>query len=376
MRAIVDVSSLVVRYGEVSWPFRLDLDRGSASIELEDRTYEVCPLTWRAKIRLARFAQMDRSFVQARILEACLRAPKIVPTEQRDQTVLAALASWINLSFEQTLGLPLDSRQLAAVTVEVCRALRVGPMAFAEMSAPEVEMLWASLDQQTSEDEFVDPPITTPPRERLNSVNLSEPQFDTKIVILADQAETEDVRQSDLPEATIQVENSAPMHPAIDDAPAAVVAEASHEITMPSSRQAGVRERNPPARFRFSIDKSIATVSGNKATVAPRPLKQPVETRGSRPSGSEGRAPVGNADRSELSTGFEITSDNPAIELPTSPASPRVVVTTPAATGWPEFEKRDELESAPQLEDMDAVFDKFCERLAEAAEDLGILEEV
>ena len=373
MRAIVDVSSLVVRYGEASWPFRLDLDHGSASIELENRAYEVCPLTWRAKMRLARFAQMDQAFVQARFLEACLRSPKIVPTEPADQAVLAALASWINLSFEQTLGLPLDVRRLAAVTVEVCRALRVGPMAFAELSAPEVEMLWASLDRETSEDEVLDRAISTQLPERLNPVSLPEPQFDTKIVILPDQTESKDVPLRNVP---LHVEDSVSLRPTIDDAPAAAVAEAPNETMTPFSRKAGGRERNPPARFRFSIDEPITKVSRNRATVFPLPLKQPNETRQFQPSGSEKLAPIGNSDHSELSRGPEISSDNPAIALSTSPVTSRVVETTPVTSRWPEFEKRDELESASQSEDMEAMFDKFCERLAEAAEDLGILEEV
>ena len=114
-------------------------------------------------MRLARFAGFDEEFIRARFLEACLNPRQTSPLGTRNETILVALASWINLPSEQTSGLPLVQRQLVNVTADLCRSLHVGPMAFADLAASEVEMLWQNLDHETDEDEVRSFPVRSRP---------------------------------------------------------------------------------------------------------------------------------------------------------------------------------------------------------------------
>ena len=390
MRANVDVSTLVVRYDQVSWPFRLDLDRGSASIELHGSVYEVCPLSWRAKMRLARFAHMDQQFIQARFLEACIHAPKILPGEEHAQAVLMALATWINLSSGETPGLPLDQGRLAAVTVDVCRALRVGPMAFSELTASEVELLWLNLDQPSHESEVLESSDHPRPSRSLQPLHAQAPQFDTKIVVVPDQSpfgdvpHSEFVPQSELEETASPVEDVESLQPEIDDEPV-VTAEQVLNETIPSNGKTDAPDRNARGRFRVSIDKPLVKPERKPAAILRVPLKQSrpaprlqVPTVGEKEFVSDS-APAADADHFEEPTTRAVPShfEIPSISISTSPSPSRVpVIAPPAVSRALEFAETDETASAPQAERVEWMLDEFCERLAEAAADLGILEEV
>ena len=383
MRANVNVSSLVVRYGEASWPFSLDLDKGSASIELHDCEYEVGPLSWPAKMRLARFAHMEPEFVQARFLETCLRTPKVPPNATEDKAVLVALATWINLPSGEQSGLPLDQNQLASVTVEVCRALGVGPTAFAELSAVEVEMLWQTLDRETFPDETPDKRARTRSTRPLPQAQASEPQFDTKIVIVPDQtqfqAEPESANETILP-----VADAEPVQRAGDDvlrlaADEKAADQKTFNETKLSARKVVRPEHKTTARFRFSIDEPVVKGSPRNVPAFRLPLTQPDRnTRSPRVGPTNlALAPVIEVERSEEPT----TKLNLLADLQITAASPsefpQPTAITPATSRRSfEVEERQATEPASRDQEMEWMLDAFCERLAEAAADLGILEEV
>jgi hypothetical protein len=478
--ASVDVSSLVVRYGEAFWPFRLDLDNGSACIELDGAAYEISLLTWQAKMRLARFAHMDQAFVQARFLEACIRPPKILPADKRDEAVLLALANWLNVS-----AFPLDQDRLAAVTVDVCRALHVGPRALAALPASELEMLWLNLDRRLAGSEVPESSFSERPLQSFDRGRAPEPHFETKIVIVPDQSQSSDVAERDLVERD-QAEsdfNESMLPAAVDSsvsnndesAPAveAVADEQSvnelvgdelivnEQIT--SNRKSIVPDRNATARFRVFLDKPPVKTSAKTANATVRlPLQRSrqatqaqVETADPKefvtPSAPARNAKEEIANETVLShrksiapdhnaaAGFRVVVDKPPVQTPAKTANATVRLplnrsqqaaeapagettlhqeseitlehsnqhpnaVAPGSTSFlqsleenrtgeiypvlPRYGTdltagRDADRSAvattravPSSVEAEWMFEEFCERLAEAAADLGIFEEV
>lgn len=402
MRASVDVSSLVVRCGDSSWPFQLDLVQGAASIVLDNCVYEVCPLTWRAKLRLAWFAHMEENFVQARFLEACLRTPKTSPTGECNQAVLVALASWINLPSDKACGMPLDRRRLAGVTVELCRALGVGPMALAELDAAEVEVLWQNMDHETAKDEIPDIPLHTRPSQEAAPPHASEQEFNTKIVIIPDETlQSANVPRIDSLQPALRSEHEAegysaprPTDNGESEGAVAQTAQVSGETkrdVLAQDRVAAGNERNNTARFRVTLDKPTASASKQTAATFRLPVSQPRRASQSRANPQERMTSVLTAtediDRSEgptstdtslnFDTSEQLFSPSLLVQLPVQPrVQPGYAETGPASHLWPEFGETNETESFPPVEVMECMLDEFCERLAEAAADLGIMEEV
>lgn len=383
MGAKIDVSNLVVSDGETSCPFRLDLDSGSARVELHGGAYEVGPLSWRAKMRLARFAHMDQAFVQARFLEACIRNPKILPSDKRDEALLLALANWINVSSENMESLPLDQSRLAAVTVDVCRALRIGPMAFAELPAPELEMLWLSLDGQSPENETTANAVSTSPL--LNSVRAPEPTFDTRIIIVPDQVESTETPQSDLTEEMSPAGDVESQQAVSDDDEFSATADRVANESVVPARERVTPDRYAAARFRVSVDKAIGKPPVKTATTTMRlPIKrsrygqlsvEPVGASTSVPPS----APARSADPAERSTTSAVAPlvEIPPVSISTSIAPTRIPVIAPVGgSNATQLPCEEESASAPQTENREWMFEEFCERLAEAAADVGILEEV
>lgn len=376
MRANVDASQLVVRQGEASWPFRLDLDKGSASIEVDGSEYEVCPLSWRAKLRLARFAHMDHEFIQTRFLEACLRTSKLRPAEASHEAVLLALANWINAPSGESRELPLDQRELASVTVDVCRALRVGPMAFAELAAAEVEMLWRTLDRQALAEEAFDG--AAGPSQPVRS-DAPESTFDTRILIVPDQAQPESTPGTSLDAAGVTEEKSETTPPApVADVPPPLADAAASEVTLPE-RKVVRTERNRKDRFRVAIDKPSKEPAQHAAATFRLPLAQPrrtVRPRAVGPTNFTSAAAVpGDVEIAEPPSIFETV---PEFQIPAVLTATAEQTTTPVAaiapgvSSWAQVETRDDA----QPQSIDSMLEEFCERLAEAAADVGILEEV
>src|SRR5262245_59804145 len=114
MRAVVDAASRSVRCGDEAWPFRLDMRQGCAAIALADAHYQVRPLTWQEKLRLADFARLGESFLQAAFLECCVAGD--APGAAEREPALVALARWINRPGDDAAGLPLDGDELFRVT--------------------------------------------------------------------------------------------------------------------------------------------------------------------------------------------------------------------------------------------------------------------
>jgi len=323
--------------------------------------YEVRPLTWREKLRLARFAHLGEPFVEARFMEASVVGPKSLAATETTHAVLLALAMWINLPSEQRPGLPLDQHRLATVTVELCRSLGTGPLAIGDLTAGEVEMLWKSLQQG-------------PGGEALDK-NTSEQTYDTKIMIVPDQTQSDaEPRPHSSSPASRRPEDLAgrdSAQPAIrpvltgitDGRPAALrvpdaVRPSADDIPHPASAVAGPREndterraalkRDMTTRFRVSFDQPTAKSPDN----TPAPALDLVE----------------RADSPKTSAEMEVYSN---LQTPASPTLRRSV---PGDKHW-ESHQSEIRQSRPETE-VDSILDEFCERLAEAAADLGITEEV
>src|SRR2546421_888842 len=64
-----------------------------------------------------------------------------MPVETAQRQALLALALWLGAPGGEP-SLPLDARVLAAVTVQVCHAMRLAPGALDALDAADVELLW------------------------------------------------------------------------------------------------------------------------------------------------------------------------------------------------------------------------------------------
>jgi hypothetical protein len=501
VQASVVASSLVVRFEESSWPFQLNLREGTASIAVDGRVYEVRPLTWREKTRLARFAHLGQEFIQARFLEACLGGPDNYPATGSSQAVLEALAMWINLPSEDVYGLPLEQNTLANVTIELCRSLGVGPMAIGELSAPEAEMLWQNLDHAMYEDESSRFPARAQSKQinasplaaerRFNTWLADEHQFENKIIIIPDpvhprmdapqfSSEQPDLRPNVQFEdqSEDQVETHSLLQQAVKPEPAAFSESVSSEAKpavfseslsseakkpdLPVDHKTTSREQGTRARFRFSLDtptpkaQNASTLRSevgtpqrsslqpseqaqtraqatNRVEADPRSLSHAVTTaqRGAsanqewgesktaatatvdtasapisypvrnlpdrlpnrmvrstdssapvlevlkNPDDSEVRAYAGDASDSVNASDMDISAMlfSPSLSVVQSGSA----VTQPAALQSIQLvESESVIDTDPflQAEQMEWMLDEFCERLAEAAADLGIMEEV
>jgi hypothetical protein len=182
--------ALVVRSGNSAWTFSVDRGGFSATISLGGVAYRVRPQSWREKVRLARFARLGEAFLRASFLECCVAGGVPAAVEPEHKEALLALALWINLPDDDAAGLPLDTDQLARVTIAVCRAMNIGPLAIAELSAPEVESLWRNLNREAGPDE-------------INHGRIAQETFDTKIVVLPDSPAPEEAEQTVAPAGAI-----------------------------------------------------------------------------------------------------------------------------------------------------------------------------
>jgi hypothetical protein len=139
--ARVDPAAGLVSLGDQSWPFDLDLESGTATVELGGTRLRLRPLRWREKVTLARFAHLGEEFLERQLVRACLvggAAPEPGPAAE----AAAALARWVNDPGGAEATLPLRTDVLSEVTLDVCRALGVRPADLDARTAAEVEELW------------------------------------------------------------------------------------------------------------------------------------------------------------------------------------------------------------------------------------------
>ena len=140
MQARVDARRQVVTNGKESWPFEVDCRDASVQIEIGERSFRVRSLTWREKNNLARFAHLGEEFVRRQFLKLCVgEASMPAPESQRE--ALFALAAWLNDPGPEP-ALPLNTEILSRTLAGLCRSMMVGPEAFDNRPALEVEALW------------------------------------------------------------------------------------------------------------------------------------------------------------------------------------------------------------------------------------------
>jgi hypothetical protein len=139
VEAQVDAGSACVRLGDESWPFELDCREASALVEIDGRAVRVRPLRWREKLSLARFAHLGTTFVEGQQLRIALEGAPM-PTIEEERAVLSALAAWVAAPSDEPV--PFQTRALAGVTLDVCRAVGLKPADLDARDAYEVEALW------------------------------------------------------------------------------------------------------------------------------------------------------------------------------------------------------------------------------------------
>ncbi len=140
MAAYVDPAAGVVRAGEGAWPFELDPASGAAEVQLAGRSWRLRPLSWQEKRTLARFAAAGEPLLERMLLQACLAEGRGAEVPAADRAALLALGRWLNEPAEPLL--PLESRLLTQVGIEVARQLGCSPREIESWPAHEVETTW------------------------------------------------------------------------------------------------------------------------------------------------------------------------------------------------------------------------------------------
>jgi hypothetical protein len=149
MYARVDPAAREIVAEGRTFRFRLDLRGDTAIVSIDGRERPVRPLSWGEKVRLARFAAQAPELVRAEVLRACADAGDELP--QLDRDVLWALSAWLNEPPDAP-SIPLDSRSLAIVTLQLCRAMHLRPADFIGMAAADVEAMWLALGSADTDD--------------------------------------------------------------------------------------------------------------------------------------------------------------------------------------------------------------------------------
>jgi hypothetical protein len=423
-RAIVDAANQSVRCGDSAWPFRLDVRQSCATIALADVEYRVRPLIWQEKVRMARFAHLGESFLQSSFLDCCVSSGE---RGAEAEQILTALAAWVNLPDDDTDGLPLDSTRLAKVTLDVCRSMNVGPSQLNDLPAPMVESLWRSLDHvsRSEQSEQTEPaeepfdtkivilPEATPAEMRLAATASAEPVGAAAPMAPARDPQsfpaaiTAEMRRAAARSAH-RVESTAPVAQASDrpslptpmglrpgifashaarsfkTPPAPANSQTEPERTL--SPDQGVQEATPAGRQHARFRVSLRTVEPDRPATAPAPPRTAErKTFGTAPALSNavaGNAALASSDSDFLS--HKATRSAPVLEsmpeafaLPPTPFMSEAPRYTPAVAGTEERSALPPLGSAAQVSPtIESLLDEFCQRLDEAAADLGILEEV
>jgi hypothetical protein len=134
----VDSASGALCVGDERRRVSLDLDTGTAALELERGPVAVRALRWREKVTLARYAALGPRFVEAQFLRACAGDGHAGEPERE---LLLDVARWLNAPAGGG-ALPFDADELARALVGVCGALGLRPAELDARPAAEVEMLW------------------------------------------------------------------------------------------------------------------------------------------------------------------------------------------------------------------------------------------
>jgi hypothetical protein len=143
MSARIDPLAQQAEIGGRTYRLRLDCRAEAALVTVEEREYRVRLLQWREKAMLARFASLGEELLMRELVRMCTDASDELSHEAA--TVLGEVAVWINDPSRAGAGVPFDSRSVATVMLQLCRATQLRPADFDGRSALEVEELWQAL---------------------------------------------------------------------------------------------------------------------------------------------------------------------------------------------------------------------------------------
>lgn len=239
MAGRLDEARRTVAAGGVEWPFRLDLQRGTAIVETGAGERRVRPQRWAEKRRLAQFAGWGEEFVREQLWNMCVR-PGSPPASEDERDAVLELVVWMSCGGRVREALPYDRRQLDLATFVSCRALGIAPNQLDSLPAYEVEALWRCSQQNGP----ADLPLATP----------SSDEFSHQILIVPDTiapeiTPPETIAPERIAPETIAPETTAPETTAPEMAVPVGAARTGWFDDSPASRDvfAGIAETAPSA---------------------------------------------------------------------------------------------------------------------------------
>lgn len=345
-------------------PFRLDLRDDAATLTLDGRDYRVCPLRWREKATLARFASAGPELMREEFLRLCV-TPEPPPSE-----ALLELARWMN-DAPDGQSVPFDTGSVAGVTLQLCRALHLPPSDFEAMRAVDVEALWQALggaEAPESEAGFTGAAPASPAA--------------TKIVIVPDPPA--DAASTSAPTPTTP--------PPPVPVPTSTPAPTSPPTAPPATTAAAATAQTPSGSLRFRV---LNTASRSKGAPAHKRSGEPVDVEShelgnsprSSPTEPSPAAPArqrsvpGAVSRQKMAMEIVLPpNESPAHEVAPRESgevrhdlAPLVTFGANALEASPVIERFDR--AVPAALDRDALFEELAERLERAAADMGIGED-
>jgi hypothetical protein len=386
MNARIDPLAQQLEVGGRTYRLRLDCRAEAALVTVGEREYRVRLLQWREKAMLARFAPLGEELVMREFVRMCVDGSDDLP--QETAAILGEAAAWINDPSGAGAGVPFDSRSVATVMLQLCRATQLRPADLDGRSALEVEEMWQALGGET--------PAT--PRE-------PESPSATRIMIVPDPEPAQSRSNDSVPIPTTSEElRGTPRNPEEPRNPSPSQAKTptnATPIAAPTAASAvNATSVAPTERWRltnlpgtvsvFSPETS-GTAPSHRTPAASRPgtsETRPTHTSTHEPSIAQGhraidtRAAIGSAHHPEPTAAFRTETTQLETSLRASDAraemqhsqlrtrSDRTVAdrVLPAQLPAPSELAQD---SAPSF-DNSPLFDELADRLAEAAADMGI----
>jgi hypothetical protein len=143
MNARIDPLARQAEVGGRTYRLLLDCRAEAALVTVAGREYRVRLLQWREKAMLARLASLGEALVMREFVRMCADVTEELPPEAA--AVLWEVAAWIHDPSRAGAGVPFDSRSVATVMLQLCKATQLRPADFDGRSALEVEEMWQAL---------------------------------------------------------------------------------------------------------------------------------------------------------------------------------------------------------------------------------------